>query len=421
MSDLKLRLSFPQHVFLEDLNSKFRAFVGGFGSGKTFVGCLDLLLFASKYPGYAQAYYGPSYAAIRDIFYPTFEEAAELLGFRVEVHVSNKEIDLYRNGFWYGKIICRSMDKPASIIGYKVARSLVDEIDTLEPSKALHAWNKIIARLRLKIDGVVNGVGVTTTPEGYRFVYDRFADKPTVRYSMVQASTYENAKNLPEDYIDSLLESYTAELVKAYLNGAFVNLTSGTVYKQFNRVLNHTDATVYHGDELHIGMDFNVQHMAAIVHVERNGKPCAVHEFIDLYDTPAMIEAIQNEFPGHTITVYPDASGKNRKTVDALTNDIALLEQAGFYVEVDPANPRVKARVTAMNAAFCNAKGERTYLVNTHLCPKYTKGLEQQSYDDHGEPDKKGGHDHANDAGGYYIANRWPVSKPILIPVTTRY
>ena len=135
-----LTLNAPQHIFLNGLNTKFRGYVGGYGSGKTFVGCLDLLLFAAKHTGLAQAYYGPSYAAIRDIFYPTFEEAAEMLGFRVDVHVTNKEIDIYRGPYWYGKIICRSMDKPSSIIGYKVARSMVDEIDTLETEKAKDAW-----------------------------------------------------------------------------------------------------------------------------------------------------------------------------------------------------------------------------------------------------------------------------------------
>ena len=58
------RLSAPQNIFLNGLNTKFRAYVGGFGSGKTFVGCLDLLLFAGKHTGLAQAYYGPTYAYV---------------------------------------------------------------------------------------------------------------------------------------------------------------------------------------------------------------------------------------------------------------------------------------------------------------------------------------------------------------------
>lgn len=384
-------------------------------SGKTFVGCLDLITWAATHTGHAQAYYGPTYAAISDIFYPTFEEAAHLLGFETAVHLTNKEVDLYRGGFWYGKIICRSMDKPAGIIGYKVARSLVDEIDVLDPKKARAAWIKIIARLRVKIPGVLNDVGVTTTPEGFRFVYSMFADNPTESYSMVQASTYENAKNLPDDYIDSLLETYTAELVAAYLNGQFVNLTSGTIYTGFNRVLNATSDTEDGVETLHIGMDFNVQNMAAVVHVTRDGEPRAVDEFVGLYDTPTMIEAIKARYPDREIIVYPDASGKNRKTSDATLNDHILLEQAGFMLDVSPTNPSVRARIVSMNAAFCNAKGERHYKVNVEKCPQYAKGLEQQCYKN-GEPDKTGGFDHANDAGGYYIHRAHGVERPMIMP-----
>ena len=39
--------------------------------------------------------------------------------------------------------------------------------------------------------------------------------------------------------------------------------------------------------------------------------------------------------------------------------------------------------------------------------------LEQQAYDDNGEPDKKSGHDHQNDATGYPIAYEMPIRKPV--------
>ena len=78
-----LRLSAPQNTYLNGLNNKFNAYVGGFGSGKTFVGCIDLLLFFGKHPGTRQGYFGVSYPSIRDIFFPTFEEAAEMMGFTV--------------------------------------------------------------------------------------------------------------------------------------------------------------------------------------------------------------------------------------------------------------------------------------------------------------------------------------------------
>ncbi|WP_369081323.1 hypothetical protein, partial [Streptobacillus moniliformis] len=48
----------------------------------------------------------------------------------------------------------------------------------------------------------------------------------------------------------------------------------------------------------------------------------------------------------------------------------------------------------------------------TDKCPEYTDALEQQAYDKNGMPDKEGGFDHVNDAGGYFIAKRFPIVKP---------
>ena len=102
-------LSAPQDIFLNGLKTKYRAYVGGFGSGKTFVGCVDLLTFFGKHPGTVQGYFGISYPSMRDIFYPTFEEAAHMMGFTVVIREANKEAHVYRNGFYYGTVICRSM------------------------------------------------------------------------------------------------------------------------------------------------------------------------------------------------------------------------------------------------------------------------------------------------------------------------
>lgn len=413
-----LKLSAPQDIFLNRLNTKFRAYVGGFGSGKTFVGCLDLLIFMSKHPGTVQGYFGLNYPAIRDIFYPTFEEAASLMGFTCEIKESNKEIHVYRNGFYYGTVICRSMEHPDKIVGFKIARALVDEIDTLPRIKAQKAWRKIIARLRLKIDGVENGIGVTTTPEGFRFVYQTFKANPTRSYSMVQASTYENRENLPDDYISSLLETYDEDLVEAYVGGEFVNLTSGTVYKNFKRKIHNSTETIREKEPLFIGCDFNVMDQAATVYVQRENKEQkitewhAVAELKKMEDTPDMIHRIDERWAknGHQIYIYPDASGRARKTVDAHKSDIALLEQAKYIVRVNSKNPFVKDRVLAVNRAF--SKG--ILHINTNMCPTVAQCLEQQGYDDNGEPDKKSGHDHQNDATGYPIVYEFPIKKPLL-------
>ena len=407
-----LRVSAPQGIFLSGLNTKFRAYVGGFGSGKTFVGCLDLALFAGAHPKTTQGYFAPTYRDIRDTFWPTMDEAATLLGFTTKIKKADKEVELYRGRGYYGTIICRSMDDPGAIVGFKVARALVDEIDIMAKDKALEAWRKIIARMRLVIPGVENGIGVTTTPEGFRFVYDTFGRDPKPGYSMVQASTYENAKYLPPDYIQSLLDTYPAELVTAYIEGRFVNLTSGSVYRSYDRTANRSGETIRPMEPLHIGQDFNVGQMFSAINVERDDGWHAVAELKGILDTPSLIETIKAKFPGHAIYIYPDASGASRKTVNASESDLALLRAAEFKVRAKPTNPPVKDRILACNTAL----EKRRWWVNDAACPVLSEALEQQAYDKNGEPDKTAGHDHPNDAAGYFVHWTMPIRKPMARP-----
>lgn len=409
------RVSYPQNIYLNELVTPFKAYVGGYGSGKTFVGCLDLLNFVATHPRTVMAYFGPTYGNIRDVFYPTIEEAGNLLGFTCEIKVANREVELYRGPYYYGRVLCRSMDNPDSIVGFKFSRALVDEIDLLSSvEKQSKVWNKIIARRRGSVEHRTV-IGVTTTPEGFKHVYNMFADNPKKSYSMVQASTYENARHLPDDYISTLEETYSLELVHAYVNGQFVNLTSGTVYNMFDRKLNHSNAVLQSKEPLHIGMDFNVTNMTAVVHVIRNKDPIAVDEVIGVYDTPSMLAILKQRYSRHPITIYPDASGSSRKSVDASTSDIAEIQMAGYSCIYDSLNPMVKDRTQAMNRMFLNSDGSRRYKVNTVKCPEYTKNLEQQSYDKSGMPDKTSGNDHTPDAGGYFINQVYPINKPQTI------
>jgi len=203
------------------------------------------------------------------------------------------------------------MDTPERIIGYEVADSLVDELDTLPTEKARDVWNKIISRnRRKKPDGSLNTVGVVTTPEGYRFVYDRWQKNKTVGYRLIKANTESNSKHLPAGYIDSLKAIYPTNLLLAYLGGEFVNLTAGSVYHSFDRVLNATFETIKENEPLHIGLDFNVSQMSAVIHVIRNDEPYALMEYTSVFDTPAMIKLLteRHKALGHKIHIYPDAS-----------------------------------------------------------------------------------------------------------------
>lgn len=401
MTDVKL--TDPQYEFVT-ATEQFPAFVGGFGSGKTHAAVARSIAKKLQYPRQNIAYYLPTYDLVRTIGFPRFAEMLDALELRHKVNKTDATIEFGA----FGQLIFRTMDTPERIIGYEVADSLVDELDTLPLEKAREAWNKIISRNRQKKpDGSLNTVGVSTTPEGFRFVYERWVRSAAAGYRLIKATTQSNARNLPVGYIDSLQASYPSNLLAAYLDGEFVNLTAGSVYPDFDRALNQSSETIRANEPLHVGLDFNVTKMAAVIFVLRDGMPHSVQEYTEVFDTPAMIGLLINRHAGHAIYVYPDASGGSRKSVNASLSDLALLKQAGFHVCVNPSNPAVKDRVLAVNAV-CRSRDLR---VNPDTCPGFVEGLEKQPYDKHGEPDKSAGLDHVLDAAGYFLTYKFPIVK----------
>lgn len=399
-----IELTRPQYDFVT-ATERFPAMVAGFGSGKSEAACWRALRLKRAYPKQDVAYYLPTYDLVSRMAFPRFEEKLETMGASFKINRNDNLISIWN----CGSIILRTMDNPARIVAYEVADSICDELDTLPTDKAQEVWNKVIARNRQKKpDGSPNTVGVATTPEGFRFVYERWKKNPAPGYRLIRASTYTNAHNLPDGYIDSLRTSYPPTLLQAYLEGEFVNLTSGSIYAEFDRHLNATTTTIQTSEPLHIGMDFNVGQMAAAVFVLRDGQPHAVDEITGVLDTPAMIATIKARYEGHAIFVYPDASGGGRRSNNASESDIALLRAARFTVLAPSANPPVKNRILAMNQMI-HSDGERRLRVNVDRCPALVEALEKQAYDKNGEPDKATGLDHINDACGYFIHYRFPV------------
>src|SRR5690606_22162903 len=103
----------------------------------------------------------------------------------------------------------------------------------------------------------------------------------------------------PDEYIKTLQDVYSPEQLDAYLDGKFVNLTSGTVYRSFNRFENHTDREVNTGDVLHVGMDFNVTNMHAVINVIDGGTKHAVDEVVKGYDTMEVCSLLQQRYATH--------------------------------------------------------------------------------------------------------------------------
>jgi phage terminase large subunit len=419
-----VKLTKPQTEFFLTKH-KYTLMCAGFGAGKSEALFFIMIMVKLSNPKVDVAYFAPSYQLIRDIAFGRILNILDDMG--LNYNLNKAESNLYING--YGTIMFRTMDAPDRIVGYEVFACFIDELDTMRMDRATNAWNKIIARNRQRNPDdpkAENKIYVASTPEGFNFCYNRWGkdnsdNNPNSPYRLIKAPTTSNPY-LPEDYVDSLKATYPANLINAYINGEFVNLNSKTVYTNFDRHRNHLPGVIEPNDTLYVGMDFNILNMNATIHKKidhphdpnRTKKiPHAVSELTKIADTPAMAEALRFKFPDNPIVVYPDASGKGRKTVDVSTSDLTILRDHGFTIRAKNRNPFIKNRIQSMNAAFLNGKDETNYFVDIDNCPQYTNALEQQSFNDNGVPEKDPANniDDLNDSAGYFIEYDYPVTR----------
>jgi hypothetical protein len=396
--------------------ARFRDAVCGRRFGKTFLGKAEMRRAARKAMEWGvsvedEIWYGaPTFKQAKRVFWRRLKQAIPAEWRQGKPNETECSITL-RTGH---VIRIVGLDNYDNLRGSGLFFLLVDEWADCP----YEAWEEVLRPMLSTCKFTVNGeqyhgghVLRIGTPKGFNHCYDTYLDgqgqEPDHRSWLY---TTLDGGNVPQSEIDAARRTLDPRTFRQEYEASFENY-QGVIYYCFDRRKNHTEDTVKKGESLHIGMDFNVSKMAAVVHVIRNGLPRALDEFTGVFDTPAMIEKIKLRYPDHDISVYPDASGNSRKSVGASVTDIALLRKAGFRVVVDGANPTVKDRINSMNAMFCNTYDDRRYMVNTAKCPIYTQCLERQVWDEKGEPDKKSGHDHPNDAAGYVITKLFPIVK----------
>ena len=385
----------PHQYDFVSSDQKNTMLVAGYGSGKSHAGTIKTIFKKFQYPTKKVGYYLPTYGLIRDIAFDKFPMILEEMGISYKLNKSDKEIAIENAGI----IIFRSMDTPESIVGYETAYTLIDEADILPMGKMDTVYKKILGRNRAVDDAIVDAV---CTPEGFKWLYQQ---SKSGHFNVIKARTYDN-KHLPKGYIEQLEAQYPPNLLQAYLNGEFINLTSGQVYSYYDRDKHRTSLEPKDDTVLHVGQDFNVGGCVSTVHIIKDNSAYLVDEIVS-DDTEGIIRNLKNNYPEHKITIYPDASGDSRKT-NASTTDIELLRKAGFSVDVPRKNGAVKDRVNSVNVLFNQGR----YYVNDARCPKSAEALEQQAYDKNGEPEKFPGGgtiDDVNDSLSYFIVRRFPI------------
>jgi PBSX family phage terminase large subunit len=390
-----------QLAFVDDQSTSILGVSAGYGAGKTRALCAKAVHLAMANQGFIGVVMEPTGPLIRDIWQSDFDDFLEAYDIPYTFRASPlPEYTLHLPG-GDTKILCRSFENWQRIIGINGAWILADEIDTVNPTIANKAFPKILGRLR---SGNVRQFAAASTPEGFRWMWQTFASedgKGREDRRLIRMRTQDNPY-LPPDFIERMQANYDPQLLKAYLDGEFVNLTTGQVYDRFDRA-KHMAVQMpdISREPLRIGVDFNIGNMSAVIAVRVGKSLYVVDEVSGAHDTDALAQKIKAHYPDHRIYVYPDASGGNRST-NATQTDIAILESYGMSNQSPKANPPVRDRVAAVQALLENGKGE-VRLKIAASCVKTIECLELQSYTEKGDPDKDAGYDHMNDALGYLV------------------
>jgi hypothetical protein len=390
-----------QLAFVDDTSTQIIGISAGYGAGKTRSLCAKAVHLAAANQGFIGAVMEPTGPLIRDIWQNDFDDFLDAYDIPYTFRASPlPEYMLHLPG-GDTKILCRSFENYGRIIGLNLAWVLADEIDTVAPSIANKAFPKILGRLRA---GNVRQFGAASTPEGFRWMWNTFGSDDAQQRAdrkLIKMRTADNP-HLPPDFIERLQANYDPQLLRAYLDGEFVNLTTGQVYDRFDRA-KHVITTLpdITREPLRIGVDFNVGNMSAVITVRLGNSLTVIDEISGAHDTDALAQEIKRRYPEHRIYVYPDASGGNRST-NAAQTDIQILESYGMSNQSPRSNPAVRDRVAAVQALLENGKGE-VRLKLSETCKRVIECLELQSWTEKGEPDKDAGYDHMNDALGYVI------------------
>ena len=411
---LEIKLLKHQLEFVKDTKHKILALIGGYGSGKTIALSHKVINGMFTNPGTDIMVVAPTYSMLSQIILPDLERILQEYHIRYE-YKKGEGIFYCRINNKTNRLILKSGDDPSKLVGFSLSMAIVDEIDTMKKDKALEIYEKLLGRLRT---GTIRQLCFTSTPEGYEALYDIFVSNFSKEKRIIKAKSTDNFY-LPDDFIETLRKQYPENLLKAYINGDFVNLANETVYNYFNRSQTENCSVLHQeckdGREIHVGQDFNIGGCASII--STNTPIPVILDAIAPRDTFEVIKYLKSTYPKSRIIIFPDASGRSSST-NASKSDIQLFLDAGFEVHAKKANPRIQDRINTLNLMFQN----KEIIISTEA-EELIKALEQQSYDDQGRPQKYSGSktvDDFNDALGYLIHYQFNKQQNTQTMVSTR-
>lgn len=416
-----------QYGIFNDL-TRFRVLTCGRRFGKTYEDVEELLKFATvplnkiwgpafqHNTGYKQNvwYVAPTYRMAKDIAWEVLKDRLDNLGW---AYKPNETFLSVYFPFCKSTISLKGADNYNSLRGRGLNFVVLDEFADI----AKEAWTEV---LRPALSDKMGHALFTGTPKGFNWAYDLHCygvDKKKGWRSW-QYTTLDGGFVTEEEIEDAKNDLDERTFRQEYL--ASFETYAGAVYYNFHRVESVRPHEPFTGTAIHVGMDFNIDPMTAVVADIENkevkeGLVMPVVTFKDLImiygsNTYEMCDEIKYRYPDKRVYVYPDPACTQRKTsAPGGVTDLSILKKAGFIVRVRSSHSFVRDRINAVNSKLKNYNGIRSLFVSDcKNCKPLITSLERQKYKEGTSvPDKGEGYDHRNDAVGYLIDYLFPVNE----------
>lgn len=226
----------PKQGEFHRCQKKYKAYVGGMGSGKTLCGVIEGIKESAVYPNNLGFIGRLTSQELKDT------TIHDLLGILSE----NGMLLGHNKSERHIKVKSRKQGSPSTILYRPLENrvSALKKIDSLnlgwfhidEGSEvAEDCFLRLSGRLRRK--NASRTGWVTSNPEGHNWIWSRFhsegSDFDPNTYELFNAPTDENI-HLPEDYIDNLLDNFPDDWIDRYVYGTFEGF-KGLVYKDFSK------------------------------------------------------------------------------------------------------------------------------------------------------------------------------------------
>ncbi len=417
----------PGQRRLWESNADHILFVAGVASGKTQGGARWVLKQLYEQPGSVGFIGAQSYQQLARISLPAIMELLDSCG--IEYTFNKKPPDEWGGsrfvehervlsirlpGYWRSaQILTGTMDNYQAHRGISIGWFWLDEARDM----AEEAYDVMLSRLRGQPQGTKYRGLLTTTPNGFGWLYRRFVGEKVAGSVIIRAATTENPY-LPAGFVETLRAQYTERFAKQEIDGEFLSLAAGQAYYAFMRDQHVKPVLPDPKRALFYTMDWNVSPLCACygygdklsasvlgeIYIAGSGRTAdAADEFVRR----------NAEHKNKVVTIYGDMSGANRDTRSSTTDyDILrdVFTKAGWQVEIrrNYQNPSLIESVETVNNCL-----EKQRVVCDISCKHLIADLEQVAWKEGTRILDKSNADltHVSDALRYYLHKEFSTSQ----------